>query len=344
MVLAQTDQVIHVQLKSTIDAKILFVSFVYAKNTYQERRVLWQDLCKHNLVAGNQPWIVMGDFNSALYMDDCLHGSSTPTTGMRDFFECVQHNELLDIPGHGLHFTWNQKPRDGIGILKKIDRVMGNVRFLDEFPNAHVFYHPYRLSDHTPCILKMAREVRPKPKPFKFANFIASKDGFKECVMAEWSKTIVGIPMLSVVKKLRNLKHPLRILLHKQGNLHAKVDSLRASLDDIHKLIDQNPFDAALRVKESNIIKELHCAAYDEESFLKQKAKLDWLSAGDGNTTYFHNFVKSRNARSKIYSINDANGSHHEGSDVEHAVVDHYMKFLGVESEVDELIMEDLFS
>ncbi|XP_021979823.1 uncharacterized protein LOC110875939 [Helianthus annuus] len=205
MMLAQTDQVMHVQLKSNIDSKVLFVSFVYAKNTYQERRVLWQDLCKHRLVVRNQPWIVMGDFNSALYMDDCLHGSSTPTIGMRDFFECVQHNELLDIPGHGLHFTWNQKPRDGIGVLKKIDRVMGNVTFLDDFPNAHVVYHPYRLSDHTPCILKTAREVRPKPKPFKFANFIATKDGFKECVMAEWSKNIVGIPKLSVVKKLRNL-------------------------------------------------------------------------------------------------------------------------------------------
>ncbi|XP_022030846.1 uncharacterized protein LOC110931776 [Helianthus annuus] len=344
MVLAQTDQVMHVQLKSKIDSKILFVSFVYAKNTYQERRVLWQDLCKHSLVAGSHSWIVMGDFNSALYMDDCLHGTSTPTIGMREFFECVQKNELMDIPGHGLHFTWNQKPNDGVGILKKIDRVMGNVAFLDDFPNAHVVYHPYRLSDHTPCILKTAREIRMKPKPFKFANFIAAKDGFKECVKAEWSKNMVGIPMLSVVKKLRNLKHPLRSLLHKQGNLHVKVNDLRARLDDVHKLIDQNPFDADLRAKESQIIKDLQSAAYDEELFVKQKAKLDWLSAGDGNTTYFHNFVKSRNARSKIHSINDVDGNHFEGPDVECAIVDHYMKFLGIESAVEDMNIEELFS
>ncbi|XP_022019073.1 uncharacterized protein LOC110919103 [Helianthus annuus] len=240
MVLAQTDQVVHVKLKSiALDTRV-FVSFVYAKNTYQERRDLWRDLMMHKLVVNNQPWIVLGDFNSALYLDDVLHGSSNPTIGMRDFFECVQQTELLDIPGHGLHFTWNQKPREGIGILKKIDRVMGN-------------------------------------------------------------------------------------------------------LDDIHRQIDLKPFDVSLRDNETELIKKFHIASYDEESFLKQKAKLEWLSAGDGNTSFFHNFVKSRNARNKIHLIRDANGIQHEGVDVEKALVDHYANFLGIEAEVEELNMDGLF-
>ena len=87
----------------------------------------------------NSPWIVMGDFNSALYVEDQLHGSSTPSIGMREFFECVQHNELVDIQGHGLQFTWNQRPKKGVGILKKIDRVMGNMHFLDLIPDVFVF-------------------------------------------------------------------------------------------------------------------------------------------------------------------------------------------------------------
>ncbi|XP_022040603.1 uncharacterized protein LOC110943155 [Helianthus annuus] len=343
MVLAQTDQVVHVKLKSiALDTRV-FVSFVYAKNTYQERRELWRDLMMHKLVVNNQPWIVLGDFNSALYLDDVLHGSSNPTIGMRDFFECVQQMELLDIPGHGLHFTWNQKPKEGIGILKKIDRVMGNVSFLDVFPNAHVLYHPYRVSDHTPCILKLDQVRRPKPKPFKFANFIANKEEFKACVVSEWSRSIEGIPMISVVKKLRNLKSPLRKLLHDQGNLHTKVKELRLQLDDIHRQIDIKPFDATLRENETELIKKFHIASYDEESFLKQKAKLEWLSAGDGNTSFFHNFVKSRNARNKIHLIRDANGIQHEGVDVEKALVDHYANFLGIEAEVEELNMEGLF-
>ncbi|XP_022032477.1 uncharacterized protein LOC110933570 [Helianthus annuus] len=241
----------------------------------------------------------MGYFNSALYVGDCLYGTSTPSIGMREFFECVQYNKLLDIQGHGLHFTWTQKPRNGVGILKKFDRVMGNVKVLDLFPNAHALYHPYQVSDHAPCILKLNGETRVKPKLFKFANFIAAKDKFKACVQHEWNKRVEGIPMVSVVTKLWNLKHLLRKLLHQQ--------------------------------------------AYDEESFLKQKAKIEWLCAGDSNTSYFHNCVKSRNARSKIHSIKDASGNQFEGTGVEAALVERYANFLGKEDKVDDLIMENLF-
>ncbi|KAI3827752.1 hypothetical protein L1987_01835 [Smallanthus sonchifolius] len=343
MVLAQTEQVMHVQLVSKIDSKTLFCSFVYAKNTYQERRDLWKDLCKHKQMMEDKPWIVMGDFNSALYVDDYLYGTSIPSIGMREFFECVQYNELVDIQGHGLHFTWNQKPRKGVGILKKIDRVMGNMKFLDMVPEAYVLYHPYRVSDHTPCILRMKSLTRVKPKPFKFANFIASKDGFKPCVNEEWANRVEGIPMFSVVKKLRNLKTPLRKLMFEQGNLHDKVTKLRLKLDEIHKQIDRNPLDTNLRDTEAKVIKDFHSAAYDEESFLKQKAKIDWLCAGDANTTYFHNYVKHKNARSKIHSISDVRGNHFEGTDVETALVNHYATFLGKEDRVDELNMENLF-
>ncbi|XP_022008951.1 uncharacterized protein LOC110908334 [Helianthus annuus] len=309
MVLAQSDQVMHVQLRSKIDSKMFFCSFVNAKNTYQERRVLWNDQCLHKQFINDWPWIVMGDFNSALYADDCLYGTSSLSIGKREFYDCVQYNELLDIQGHGLHFTWNQKPRKGVGILKKIDLVMGNMKFLDLIPDAHVLYHPYRISDHTPCILKMNGVYRQKPKPFEFANFIASKAGFKDCVSEEWRKKVDGVAMFSVVKKLRNLKSPLRKLLFLQGNLHDKVKNLRNKLDEVQKQIDLNPLDARLRDVEVQFIKELHSASYDEESFLKQKAKIEWLCARDGNTTYFHNFVKNQNARSKIHRIVDANAA-----------------------------------
>ena len=49
MVLFQSDQVIHTQILFKIDKKVLFYSFVYAENKYQDRRSLWDDLCKHKI-------------------------------------------------------------------------------------------------------------------------------------------------------------------------------------------------------------------------------------------------------------------------------------------------------
>ncbi|GKA11339.1 hypothetical protein Tco_0690772 [Tanacetum coccineum] len=49
----------------------------------------------------------------------------------------------------GIHFTWNQKPKGGGGILKKLDRIMGNFKFIDMFQGAYALFQSYRISDHS---------------------------------------------------------------------------------------------------------------------------------------------------------------------------------------------------
>ncbi|XP_022024382.1 uncharacterized protein LOC110924695 [Helianthus annuus] len=340
MVLSQLDQVIHTQIRLKSENKSFFCSFVYAKNTYQERRPLWDNLCRHKALCHDKPWVVMGDFNVALHVNDSLYGSSACSIGMREFHDCVQYAELLDIKGHGLHYTWSQKPRNGVGLLKKIDRVMGNVKYLEMYPEAFVLYHPFRVSDHTPCILKMSNTVRVRPKPFKLANFITSKPEFTLYVEQEWKRSVDGFTMFSVTQKLRNLKPSMRKILAMQGNLHVKVSDLRKKLDGLQELIDANPLDVDLRTREAECLNEFRIASYDEECFLKQKAKVEWLCAGDSNTSFFHNMVKCRNARSRIQSIRDVVGNRFNGDDVPNALVDHYEKFLGREDHVSKLDMD----
>ncbi|KAJ0479496.1 putative RNA-directed DNA polymerase [Helianthus annuus] len=256
---------------------------------------------------------------------------------MREFSQCIQQTELMDLKSHGMQYTWNQKPKHGVGILKKIDRVLGNIQFLDAYPDAFVLFHPFRVSDHTPCVVNFHTIKHNRPKPFKFANFLVNKEGFVNCVSDEWAKEVQGVTMFSVVKKLSFLKSPLRRLLFKQGNLHERVKLLRSKLDDIHMAIDANPSDMTLRDSESRCLQEFQAASYDEECFLKQKAKAECLAAGDSNTKYFHNCVKMRNACSKIHSIQDVHGTQFNGDSVYGALVSHYSAFLGMEAQVDLL-------
>ncbi|GJV00357.1 RNA-directed DNA polymerase, eukaryota, reverse transcriptase zinc-binding domain protein [Tanacetum coccineum] len=118
-------------------------------------------------------------------MEDFLTGPSFMTSAMCDFKECVERIEVLDINSFGLQYTWNQKPKGKWGTLKKLDRVMGNLDFIDMFPGAYAMFQPYRISDHSPAVLKFPSLVSSKPKPFKFYNFIAHKAKFLEIVSNE---------------------------------------------------------------------------------------------------------------------------------------------------------------
>lgn len=89
MVLSCTSQAIHTQVFLKTDQKVHFCKFVYASNSYATRRELWQTLDIHKQFVRGRPWVILGDFNSALFIDDTYLGSKDIT--MREFNECVNN-------------------------------------------------------------------------------------------------------------------------------------------------------------------------------------------------------------------------------------------------------------
>ncbi|GJS75277.1 hypothetical protein Tco_0725158 [Tanacetum coccineum] len=277
MVISQSSQAMHVKLLHKDTKQIIFCLFIYATNLPIERRHLWSDLGHHKHVVRGLPWVLMGDFNVVLNMEDCYFGSSCFNSAMLDFKDCVSNIEVMDINSSGLHFTWNQKPKGGGGLLKKLDRIMGNIEFLDSFPGDFALFQPYRILDHSPAVLKISSLTFNKPKPFKFFNFLTFKSNFLDLVNNSWNVNVDGHYMYQVVSKLKLLKKPIRKLLHDHGNLHERVNKLRFELDEVQKALDLNPADGNLREEEAIYVQAFNDAKLDEEQFLKQKAKIEWL-------------------------------------------------------------------
>ncbi|XP_022019347.1 uncharacterized protein LOC110919383 [Helianthus annuus] len=284
MILAQTNQVVYTQIVFKLDKKSLFCSFVYAENHYKDRRDLWKDLCQHHSFMRDKPWAIMGDFNATLELDDTLAGSSTTSIATREFMECL----------------------------------------IDVFSDAAACFLPYRVSDHTPCILVLPNVQRDKPKPFKFVNLIVDKSGFIEEVNRVWQTDVSGYAMYKVVKKLTLLKGPLRKLLFDQGNLHENVKNTRKRMEECQYELDRSPGNGELMTKLDSMLQMYKQAVQDEALFLQQKSKVDWLSLGDSNTKYFHNVV-------------------FESNDVPLALVEHYSNFFGSEVETPVHPTPDLF-
>ncbi|GJU27028.1 hypothetical protein Tco_1165649 [Tanacetum coccineum] len=192
MIMAQTNQVMHVQL--------------------------WNNLVGHSRLMRNRPWVLLGDFNAALNLEDHSAGGYEPNAAMRDFKECVQAMK------------------------------------------------PYRISDRSPCVLRIPMITKPKPKPFKISNFLIYKEGFRKVVESGWALNVDGCNMYRVVKRLKGLKSPFRKLLHNQDNLHNRVDLLRKELDETQKAIYKDPHNPDLREEHAHYL-----LAFKEASLNKER-------------------------------------------------------------------------
>ncbi|XP_022007408.1 uncharacterized protein LOC110906609 [Helianthus annuus] len=250
MVLDQSDQVMHLQLIFKLDRRRVFCSIVYAANYYISRRSLWQNLSMHKVLVGGDPWFVMGDFNSALNLEDKSMGVSSISVGMKDFQSCLDDIEMFDINSSGFHFTWNQKPKKGVGLLKKIDRVLGNTQFVTLFPRAVALFHPYRLSDHCPSILKIPE-----------AEFL-------DIVTRVWNTRINGVHQFCVVKGCGSSRSLFEhYFLSKETCItKPKISGRNSSLQ---QSIDREPLNVVLQAEEATIMSSYQEALLDEERFLK---------------------------------------------------------------------------
>ncbi|GJV15420.1 reverse transcriptase zinc-binding domain-containing protein [Tanacetum coccineum] len=324
VVIDQDDQVIHTRIWLKTERKEVFCSFIYAHNKYTHRRSLWRSLSKHKIYIRHRPWSIMGDFNVSLYLEESTACGSNVDIAMRDFRDCVEDIEMLDVQSTGL--------RRNLSI------------FNDVFMGAHAMFKPYRVSDHTPSVLCIPTLGKAKPKPFKFFNVLTTHELFLDVVKTEWDHYISGFFMFRVVKKLKNLKKPLRKLLYDKGNVHANVNKLRTDLDAIQTALDADPFNVALREREATCVIEFNEAVLTEERFLKQKAKIQWLKEGDANSAYFHKAVKSRVSRSRIDTVTNSEGVVFDNNTVHDAFVTHYEMFLGHEGETSNFNYANLFN
>ncbi|GJR74233.1 RNA-directed DNA polymerase, eukaryota, reverse transcriptase zinc-binding domain protein [Tanacetum coccineum] len=335
MIINMNDQTILCCVE-TIPAKTkFFCSIVYASNNPGERRKLWRELEIHKRVAGQHPWVLLGDFNVTLDVSEHSAGMANRSQDMQEFFDAVNSLEIDDICSSGFHYTWTKSLKNPkCSVLKKLDRIMINEEFSIQFKKAHGIFLPYMISDHSPAMLIIHDGYYVKKRSFKFSNFISKKKEFTDIVRKEWKNEVQGCYMYRLVKKLKQLKKPLNKLSWNQGNVFENVRKLKEVLKMDQEVVDRNPFDDKARCKAAQTLTDLIDASKDEISLLHQKAKINWLKDGDKNTAFFHSMIKARRNKNRVESIKDEDGNFYEGNNVAEQFVKHFKKFLGEATQV----------
>ncbi|KAJ6736100.1 hypothetical protein OIU85_018321 [Salix viminalis] len=259
---------------SLSDSRCIRVTMVYALNTPAERSTLWQYLLSQQATCGDDPWVVLGDFNATISTAD-RHGGDTNWYGhMDDFPNCINQAKLLQISAKGLHFTWHNGQQNEATILRKLDWAFANRRLLLEWPQVQATFQARLASDHSPTLITLTPDRhRPKTR-FKFLNLWADMEGYEAAVQAAWATETHGNPISRLTTKLRVLKGHLSNLHRKHTNyISSRVKQAQVRWQEAQVGMEVNPNDLSLGRRERDACKLYNALRKVEESFYKQRSR-----------------------------------------------------------------------
>lgn len=109
-------------------------------------------------------------------------------------------------------------------------------------------------------------------------------------------------------QKLKSLKFVLRELnRNRYGDIHGRTKEAFALLCDAQAQVLANPC-ANTFLLEAEASRPWHHLATVEEKFLLQKSRIQWLTVGDQNTTFYHHVVQERTSRNNISVLYNERG------------------------------------
>ncbi|KAL2896817.1 Terpenoid synthase 19 [Bienertia sinuspersici] len=216
-------------------------------------------------------------------------------------------------------------------VFSKIDRIMANEDWMDEYEQARAIFLPEGVSDHCPAVIRMGNGQAHGQKPFKYFRMWSQAPDYKERVKRAWHWKGQGTEMYSLTRRLKQVKKELKDL-NKNGfsSIQAAATKAYQELTDVQQALYANPRDARLAIVEKEAFNHYKQKQEIYMQFLKQKAKCHWLKEGDSNTKLFYRSIKQRRLQNNVYAIRDMTGELKDSpEDICEAFQQYYAQLLG---------------
>ncbi|XP_074290425.1 uncharacterized protein LOC141617144 [Silene latifolia] len=284
-----TDQLIHSSVYDKLRNITFHFTIVYGLNKDKERESLWEDL---GLIRNGvtSAWMVCGDFNSLMHLDERVGGTTVSWNEVMPMRDMVAKCDLVELKTMGAFFTWNNKHEHSSKVYSKIDRVLIDDTWLQQFPDCFAHFLPEGLFDHCPCLIQFHTEEGRKGVPFKYFNMWSMLDSFKQMVSDHWDMAIQGTPMFQMIRKLKLLKPKLKMLNKENfSDIENITQVTELSLQEFQKKLRTDPLNEGLCASEAACAKELVFLKKARAQYLLQKSKEQWMEEGDENTAFYHN-------------------------------------------------------
>uniref|UniRef100_A0A803LX10 Endonuclease/exonuclease/phosphatase domain-containing protein n=1 Tax=Chenopodium quinoa TaxID=63459 RepID=A0A803LX10_CHEQI len=144
--------VVHALFKFSPSSEETLVTGIHAPSTTKEKNKLWNDL-QDNAPPQDTPRLVIGDMNEITQQSEKVGGRPIANNQGRAYGEWVESDRLIDLNFNGPMFTWNNG-QDGLNLIReRLDKALANAKWMESYPNTHVFHLPRTYSDHCPILV-----------------------------------------------------------------------------------------------------------------------------------------------------------------------------------------------
>jgi hypothetical protein len=223
---------------------------------------------------------------------------------MSAFRDAVLLCELKDLGFSGLPFTYDNGRSGRANVKVRLDRAFADDRWRDIFSDATVVHLVSPCSDHCPVLVKLAREISPRPaKKCKRYEIMWERDhALPEIIADAWQEQGPKVDLGDVNVALKKVMEVLHAWGgRKFGNVTRELLRLRSKLA---KLYEENASMQEIR-STLDVMNEL---LYREEMLWLQRSRIEWLKEGDRNTKFFHRKAVWRARKNKIKFLKDQDG------------------------------------
>jgi hypothetical protein len=209
------------------------ITFVYGEPQVESRHLMWETL-HHLRSVSPLPWMVLGDFNEAMW--DFEHFSAHPRPGwqMEVFRDSLSSCDLHDLGFYGLPFTWDNGRVVGANVRVRLDRAVADSAWRDMFTDVKVHHLVSSRSDHCPLLVE-ARQVvweRRDQRIFRYEIMWERVDSLAIEIRKLWCSIANRGNLNSIMHTLLNMKGALRQWSKCEfGAVTEEINKLRKELE-----------------------------------------------------------------------------------------------------------------
>ncbi|KAL5554075.1 hypothetical protein UlMin_041476 [Ulmus minor] len=258
--------------------------------------------------SSSLPWLCGGDLNEILFGHEKQGGAERAHYLMSHFRETINYCGLADLGFRGPKFTWTRGNGASL-VQERLDRMLGNSRWVDLFPNSLVHHLNMRGSDHRPLLVELLQADERsifgqswKRGRFHFEEAWADEEECSNIIKSHWNSSPTT-NLAGVANKLRLCATDLEDWnMESFSGLKMQVRKLKTAFDRIDKKLSCHNWKEHQRLG-----KALDALRYKEERYWRQRSKDSWLKCGDRNSKFFHQKASARKFKNSITGLVDFN-------------------------------------